>query len=201
MLTYTANTDRIVWNGTMPNTLLNGGTALVTRYGFLDDKLGIGFDGGWASGGDTPMIGFGQTTDGKPYANSIANFRFHPNFKVDQILFRHVVGSVTNAFYLQPHLEYLFAEGFGLRGDVVSAFANSSEATPGKSAFLGMEFDAKFFYESVDGFFVSSVFGVMVPFAGLNHPLTLKEQNLEDYIRYGSARTAISFQVMGGIAF
>jgi uncharacterized protein (TIGR04551 family) len=201
LLGYIANTEGIPWeNGPMPNWIVKGGGALVSRYGLLSNKLGLGLDAGWASGGSSSQFGFGGP-ENNPNANVISNFRFHPNFQVDQILFKNVIGAVTNAYYVRPHIDYFFAEGFGVEGDILAAFANNSDATPGKSPFLGMEFDARFFYQSVDGFFVSSIFGVMVPFAGLNHPSSLQNSEPKNYQLYGTARTAIAFELMAGIAF
>jgi len=209
MLGYIADTQGIPWEGNggvMPNWFIKGGGALVSRYGFLENKLGLGLDGGWASGGSASKFGFGGPGNppGGPNATSanvISNFRFHPNFQVDQILFKNVIGTVTDAYYIRPHIDYFFAENFGLEGDIMAAFANNADATPGKSPFLGMEFDARFFYQSTDGFFVSSIFGVMVPFNGLNQPPSLQASDPDLYRLYGTARTAIAFELMGGIAF
>ena len=35
--------------------------------------------------------------------NRIDNFRFHSDYRVDRILFREIIGTVTDAMYAKPH--------------------------------------------------------------------------------------------------
>src|SRR5690606_17832314 len=88
----------------------------------------LGVDAGYASGDDAPGFGAfpkpGQSAavpgafDG-PQANpprdrTVDNFRFHPDYRIDQILFREIIGTVTDAVYVRPSLRAtLLAVGNG----------------------------------------------------------------------------------------
>ncbi|HEY1097756.1 MAG TPA: TIGR04551 family protein, partial [Myxococcota bacterium] len=121
-----------------PLYILQGGFALESSYAFLNDQLVVGLDGGIASGDDAP--GMGNRTglnreprtgdaDGQQYGecleesggdctvvdNTITNFRFDSDYIVDMILWREVIGTVTDAFYVKPHVAYYFTPDLGLR--------------------------------------------------------------------------------------
>ena len=39
-----------------------------------------------------------------PRDHTVDNFRFHPDYHIDQILFREIIGTVTDAIYVRPHV-------------------------------------------------------------------------------------------------
>ena len=38
-----------------------------------------------------------------PRDRTVDNFRFHPDYHIDQILFREIIGTITDAIYIRPH--------------------------------------------------------------------------------------------------
>lgn len=78
------------------------------KIAWQDEALGFYMDLGVASGDDTGCSGYYaprecvlNRQDGT--ANSdITGFRFHRNYRVDTLLFRELIGGVTNAWYARP---------------------------------------------------------------------------------------------------
>jgi uncharacterized protein (TIGR04551 family) len=74
---------------------------------------------------------------------NIHHFVFNRDYRVDSILFREVIGSVTNAFYFKPSYDRTFYDegdwkvGGGL--SLLAAFASIPEGTPGGTRPLGVE--------------------------------------------------------------
>lgn len=193
-------------------SILQAAFAMRSRYGFIGDKLGIGLDAGWASGdsaygmGARPGINKSVSkgsADGQQFVGddtSINNFRFNPAYQIDMLLFKEIIGTITDAAYIKPHIAYDLTKTFGVRLDVISSFTNFAQSTPGQSQILGLEFDGSLYYQSEQGVFARMQYGLLIPFAGLNHsPEQLTAQNL--YQDFGTARVAQAFQIFGGISF
>jgi len=100
---------------------------------------------------------------------NITNFRFNPDYRIDMILWREVIGQFTDAWYVKPSIQYLIAEGFGVGMDLVYSQAMFAESAPGQEAPLGLEFDFHIFYLSEDGFAAGLDYGVLVPFSGMDN--------------------------------
>lgn len=148
------------------------GLALRVENGFLHNSLKVGFDFGFASGDNDSGLGvrdlpFAGGTDGKSH-----NFKFDPNFHIDRILFREIVGTVTNAFYYKPWIQYKIIEGFSLRLDFIISHAHRKNAWPGKSLPLGFEIDFGIYYRSEDNFHASLTYGLLIPLKGLDPDAT-----------------------------
>jgi uncharacterized protein (TIGR04551 family) len=198
--------------GTDPLWIIQGGAAIKTRYGFLNDRLEVGVDAGWASG--DPASGFGArpgnnknpaagAADGQQFSpgdNYLTNFRFNPDYRIDMLLFREILGTVTDAFYLKPHVGYFFTDELGVRADVIASFSNFASSTPGNSNMLGIEIDGQVFYRSEDGFHFMLQYGLLVPFSGLGHTRA-QITNDDLFNKYGSASTASALQLFAGISF
>jgi uncharacterized protein (TIGR04551 family) len=165
----------------------------------MKGALSLGIEFGYASGDKAP--GFGnnpravEVTDGTTavlqepqfvcggtlLANacedaSIRNFRFNRDYRIDMILWREILGSVTDAVYAKPTLKYSLAPGFDLHGSLIYSRAVYSESTPSfaagtpgiaGSANLGVEFNAGARYETEDGFVAGLDWGILFPLAGL----------------------------------
>jgi uncharacterized protein (TIGR04551 family) len=188
---------RIEQTSTIPGLLLPNpvtatqvGAAFRSQFGPRRGTWRAGLDGGFASGDSTP--GFGAfprpgaappapgDLDG-PQADGITdldinNFRFHPDFHVDRILFREIIGAVTDAVYVRPHAHIAtrkFAAGI-LTAELaaVTSFAVAAESTPGGEAALGVELDPTVRFESTDGFTIALEYGVLFPLAGLRNVAT-----------------------------
>lgn len=136
------------------------------------DQLDLGLDAGFATGDDAE--GFGildrhtlSQPDGAPNERVTA-FKFDRDYHVDLILFREVIGAVTNAVYIKPWIAYDLFEGrentFGFRLDLMYAQALEAKATPGDSSFLGFEADLRaYFYDKGAGFKFDLEFGFLLP--------------------------------------
>ena len=151
------------------------GLALEVQYD--SNQLSLGLDGGFASG-DTAE-GFGvldrntlSEQDGSPN-KEVTAFKFDRDYQVDLLLFREVIGTVTNAMYIKPWVSYdLFdspEDTLGLRLDLLYAQAMESEATPGNEGFLGFESDLRLFFHNKAGFMLDVEAGLLIPGGALNY--------------------------------
>ncbi|MBM4377554.1 MAG: TIGR04551 family protein [Deltaproteobacteria bacterium] len=176
-----------------PASSLQIGAALETELGAPEDRVAGGVDAGYASG--DPAFGFGVASslgaappkpgdlDG-PQASGpsdvrVDNFRFHPDYRVDRLLWREIIGTVTDAIYVRPHVRWRVVETqnatltASLAG--VASFAVMIASTPGQSSPLGIELDPTLAYQTRDGFGVALEHAVLFPLAGLdNLALNLK---------------------------
>jgi len=166
------------------------GLAARLGWDFLPNKLAFGADVGFASGDSAP--GFGNRPDlpapaapasgygvleGKQFGlagdHDLRNFRFNPSYGVDVILFRQILGSVTDAWYVKPTLHWDVMPSIAFDGGIIYSSAIFGESTPsstgpgtGKKP-LGVEADAKFTYTSGDGFQAWVEYGILQPLDGL----------------------------------
>lgn len=118
--------------------------------------------------------GFASGDSGKNWGTSGKNynfFRFSPDYQVDLILFRNVIGTVTNAAYYNPHLSVEFLKGSDRHAqadfDAIFSHALNSDAAPGKSSLLGLEIDVALRYVVLDAFEAAIETGILFPMAGL----------------------------------
>ncbi len=147
----------------------------------------LGFDAGYASGDDAPGFGafpvLGETApmagafDG-PQANpprdtTVDNFRFHPDYHIDQVLFREIIGTVTDAIYVRPHARAgIWSVGpgrFELGAALVASWANEATSTPSGQKALGIEIDPQLRYASHDGFAATIDYGLLLPGAAFDN--------------------------------
>ena len=179
----------------LPGLLLRGpttsdqlGAALETDFGAPEDTLVAGVDAGYASGdaspgfGAFPELGPQRPAAGEldglqtvpPFDATVDNFRFHPDYRIDRIVFREVVGTVTDALYLRPHVRWLVAPfGAGrltLSLAVVAAWAIEASSTPGGDRALGVEVDPTLAYTSDDGLSLAAEYAALLPLAGFDNP-------------------------------
>lgn len=138
---------------------------------------------GLASGDNAPGFGvrspLGQATsqpgdlDGPqlkiPGDTSINNFRFNPDYHVDLILWRRIIGTVTDAFYGRPSVSYRALPGLWLKADLISSLAMEASSTPSGDRGLGVELDFTARYELQAGFVASLAYGVLFPLPGLRN--------------------------------
>ena len=165
------------------------GVAFESAFGPLHGAFDAGLDLGYASGDKAP--GFGARPalqdltppvagdlDGPqavpPYDNTVDNFRFHPDYRVDRILFREIIGTVTDAFYLRPHARLRLASFHSARLDLslaaVASWANYAASTPGGKRPLGVEVDPTLEYHADNGFAVRLEYAALFPLGGLDNP-------------------------------
>ena len=164
------------------------GLALESEVGAPEDAFGFGLDAGFASGDPAPGFNaFPQLADGygqpgairgaqanPPYDNRFDDFRFHPDYRVDRILFRELLGAVTDAIYVRPHLRWRMLEvGQGAlvaQLAAIASFAVEPASAPGGERPLGIELDPTLAYVNELGFQVVAEYAVLFPLAGLDNP-------------------------------
>ena len=174
------------------------GAALESDYKLAKDKLVVGLNAGYASGDDYPRWGLrpgtGQVAAGDretgdtrqfgcPVATetntanpcsaaldkNISNFRFDPSYRVDQILFREVIGGITDAWYVKPHLSYALNPSSKLKAAAIYGQAIHAESTPGGETPLGIEFDFGFDMKLKNRLGFALDYALLIPMAGLNY--------------------------------
>lgn len=177
------------------------GAALESDVGAPADRFGFGLDMGYASGDPAP--GFGVNTpanaqqpkpgdlDGPqaspPNDTRVDNFRFHPDYRIDQILFREIIGTVTDAAYVRPHVRARVAQWTSAQittslAGIASTAANAS-STPGGAAPLGVELDPQIAYSGREGLFVALEGGWLLPLAGLDNPQLHMDAKMAGLVR------------------
>jgi uncharacterized protein (TIGR04551 family) len=160
-----------------------GGTARLNVL-LADDDLDLGLEVGFASGDqwegdrdgltnahDKPFLPIeGEIVQGD---DTISNFFFDYDYHVDLILFREILGTVTNAAYFKPALAYNLTDRLTFKTQVVLSFPHVSVSTPGNGQMYGIELDGDLGYHNDDeGFFAGLSYGVLFPFGALDHPST-----------------------------
>jgi uncharacterized protein (TIGR04551 family) len=88
------------------------------------------------------------------FDGNMTNFQFSPDYHVDLLLFRQVVGTVTDAWYVKPEISYLFGNSVGGKFGVLyaqsiygSSTYNGMTNTSGEGARpLGIEVDGEISY-------------------------------------------------------
>lgn len=194
-------------------TINQHAATLQAKYKLLNDALTLEFlvlvaSGDGAAGwGIRPLINpspnagdwDGSQAPGKDSGadgadRSINNFRVDPNYIVDMIFWRQLVGTVTDAMVFRPSVQYNLTQGFGARLDLIYSRALNASSTPSASfetgrtntagedttlgspsANLGLEADFKLFYDSEDGFHAWFQYGLFIPFAGLDREVVVEQ--------------------------
>jgi len=131
------------------------------EFEYVRMALATGINAGFATGRtvegvspDDPTYpsGFGvidtwAVSDSEP---KLTNFRFDRNYFVDHLMFREVIGTITNAVYLAPFFQYdLYSkrdDALGVRLDVITGFAMNPDVTPSGNGFYGVETDVTVYW-------------------------------------------------------
>jgi uncharacterized protein (TIGR04551 family) len=165
-------------------SILSGGFVVKADYKLLHDALKLFLEVGYASGDDsedtsgTVNVQFANPV---PFNNHIGRFTFDPDYHVDLILFRRILGAVNNATYFKPGISYDIIENFGARLDILYALANRPVGYPGNSFNIGLEIDAALMYKNEEeGFYAGLVYGVLFPFGALAFPSAVFPQFPKD---------------------
>jgi uncharacterized protein (TIGR04551 family) len=166
-----------------------GGVATQSEFRAIEDRLRIQFGFGWASG-DPGLTSLAPATQGltpkvNPADRTYSEFSFHPDYRVDLILFRNILSRVEGAYYFKPGVEYDFARdknGQKLGGGASVIWSRASEfiQAPGHQHDLGVEIDGKVYFQSRDGslnddrekmggFYTQLEYGVLFPLPGLGY--------------------------------
>jgi len=156
--------------------VLQFGGVAQAEYKMLNGDLHLGLEFGVASG--DKASGFGNFQRSEPQYtcdaggcgndNAIRNFRFNRAYRVDLILWRELIGGLTDAAYVKPTVKYSLADGFDLFGGVVYSQALYAQSTPSTvNRSLGLEVDLGARYETEDGFVAGLNWGILFPMSGL----------------------------------
>ena len=161
------------------DVLQGGGLGRLT-WDALHRAIKLKFESGFASGDQAESLLPGQTSYlttpvvQPPNDHTITNFHFDPDYHVDLILFRHILGTVTNAIYVKP--SFIWDPGgdegaWHFQLDAVQSFAAVPVSTPGNSIPYGLEFDTSIVYRNfIEGFFAGFQYGVLFPMGALDEP-------------------------------
>jgi uncharacterized protein (TIGR04551 family) len=175
-----------------PVAIRQYGVTTQTEYRAIDDKLDLQFGFGWASGDayangglQPPTTGLQSEFSQNGQPSAISTFRFHPDYRVDLIFFRHILSRVEGAYYFRPSVDYDFLRspnGEKLGGGAAIIWSRASQFTqaPGHQRDLGVELDLQLYYQSKDGslnddptkiggFYAMLQYGVFFPLGGLNY--------------------------------
>jgi uncharacterized protein (TIGR04551 family) len=142
------------------------------------DSFFVGLETGGASGDQAEDPGqylnyrwrFVQQPTGD---HTLADFHFSPDYHVDEIFFRHIMGTVTNAVYVKPQTAYWFDLGqtraLGLQGSVIYSLAQVPVSTPGNNMTYGLEMNVGAGYRNTaEGFYGGFTWGVFWPLGALD---------------------------------
>ncbi len=177
-----------------PILLRQFGGAARGAWSLAGGKLSLGGEVGFASGDRNPGFGNqpGRTAatvpgdiEGAQYrcdppstpgrvcdpVLDIRNFRFNPAYRVDLILFREILGGVTDAWYVKPTGRYEILEGLAAELSLIYSQAMYASSTPSTVHNpLGVEIDVGLTYHSDDGFIAFLNYGMLQPLDGLRMP-------------------------------
>ena len=176
------------------------GAALQSDFGPIDSLVSGGLDAGYASGDPAP--GFGVTRSPNAAAaqpgdldglqtlhrgvNRVDNFKMHPDFRIDRILFREIIGAVTDAVYARPHarVRLLRAQSAELSANaaLIASRAVEASSTPSGKAPLGVEVDPSLVLET-HSFLAALDYGVLFPLAGFDNAVTSQTAKPAQLIR------------------
>jgi len=148
-----------------------------------ESKLTLAAEAGFASGDDAPGMGVAPSMDqletqagdldgpqfSLPGDNTIDNFRFSPNYHVDLILWRQIMGTVTDAIYLRPSLRGQPHERLALEAAWVHSRAQQASSTPSGEAHLGDELDLSARWEVWHGLTGQIQYGLLLPGPGFDN--------------------------------
>ncbi len=156
----------------------------------FNGDLEVGGEIGFASGDKAPGFGNyprrtkdGYTVlgdiDGPQYNcnavgcsdNTINNFRFNRDFQTDMILFRELLGGVTDSIYFKVKGKYRITQGLEVFASALYARTLFPQSAPGSlytdsTEDLGVELNAGVRYETEDGFYAQLQYGVLFPLPG-----------------------------------
>lgn len=176
--------------------ILQMGWVAAAQLKLYNDSLFIGFETGGATGDQAEMAYNPSFIPGNssglyyPYLNyrwkfvpqppgdhSLNDFHFSPEYHVDEILFRRILGTVSNAIYVKPSIAYWLdldssrIREVGISGTAIYSMAPVPVSTPGNSISYGIEMDLGLQYRNQRaGIYAGLTWGVFWPMAALSRP-------------------------------
>jgi uncharacterized protein (TIGR04551 family) len=152
--------------------LIQFGGLIQMDYGLLSDQLRIGLEFGYASGdndseGMRAPATYDQFNDSTNDVYSV--FSFNPAYTTDLILYRHILGSISQSYYFKAWVRYDFLKNalgrnLGLEADIIYSRAAAADSTINNSSSnLGVEIDVKAMFVTQDHFHAGLAYGVLFP--------------------------------------
>jgi uncharacterized protein (TIGR04551 family) len=164
-------------------SLRQAGWVIASELRLYRDSFFVGLETGGATGDQAEEPGqylnyrwrFVQQRQGD---HNLNDFHFSPDYHVDQIFFRHIMGTVTNAIYIKPQTSYWFDLGqtrqLGLSGSLIYSMAQVPVSTPGNGLSYGVEMDVGAGYRNTaEGFYAGFTWGVFFPLSALDRSPSL----------------------------
>jgi uncharacterized protein (TIGR04551 family) len=173
-------------------TILQAGWVLASQLKLYNDSLFIGFETGGATGDQAELAGAGTPANPSyyPYLNyrwkfvpqprgdkNLNDFHFSPEYHVDEILYRRILGTVSNAIYFKPSIAYWLdldsrrENDVGISGSIIYSIAPVPVSTPGNSMNYGVELDLGLHYRNQrENIFAGATWGIFWPMAALSRP-------------------------------
>jgi uncharacterized protein (TIGR04551 family) len=170
--------------------ILQAGWVLASQLKLYSDSLFIGFETGGATGDEAELAYTANGTAYYPYLNyrwkfvpqpagdrNLNDFHFSPEYHIDEILYRRILGTVSNSIYFKPSVAYWLdldsskIREVGISGSVIYSLAPVPVATPGNSMSYGLEMDLGLQYRNLrENFFAGFTWGVFWPMGALARP-------------------------------
>lgn len=155
---------------------LGGALEASYRFGQSGRRAELSLKSGGASGDSREGFGAlgaaGTQRGGSDHA--IENFQFSPDYHVDLLLFRRLLGTVTDAWYVRPSFDYQFSPQ--ITGNLAAIYSQAifKRSTPGGTSRLGLELDAEITYGTSLGIGgsplqASLAYGLLWPFDALKN--------------------------------
>ena len=156
-----------------------GAAGIDAGYASGDAAPGFGALLGARNGGPNQRAAQPGDIDGRqadaPYDTTVNNFRFHPDYRIDRILFREIIGTVTDTIYVRPHARVKLADVGPGRLEaslaVIASFAAQATSTPSGDRGLGLEIDPTLAYVTRNGFVASLEYAALFPLSGFDNPV------------------------------
>lgn len=99
----------------------------------------------------------------------VNNFKFNPNYHIDEILWRRIVGAFTDGIYFKSGFKYYPFSSLKFDLNFIYSRVLYAESAPGLAKPLGFEIDGNITYFSKDGFEAIFKYGVLFPLAGFRN--------------------------------
>lgn len=169
----------------------------------------VGFETGGATGDQaedtTAHLNYRWKFVPQPVGDdTLADFKFNPDYQVDQILFRRLLGTVTNTMYFKPSMTYWLdlaeTRQLGLSGAVLYSMALEKVSTPGNSLSYGIELNVGAHYRNPrDGFYGGLTWAVLWPMGALDRGIVGSGGTRTNWLRKEDASAAQVLRLFLGI--
>jgi uncharacterized protein (TIGR04551 family) len=156
------------------------GWVLASELRLYHDSFFVGFETGGATGDSdwdrSQYLNYRWRPPAVQRDHTLSDFKFSPDYHVDEIFFRHILGTVTNAIYVKPQMTYWLdlqeTRQLGFAAALLYSLPMVASSTPGNSyKGYGVEMDLGInFRNTAEGFYAGFVWGVFWPFASLDRP-------------------------------